>query len=110
MLRSDNGPQMRSNEFYGHLKKLEVRLSHEFIPIQTPNKNAHIESFFSILERELLRVVYFISFEQVYQRFHEFVEHYNGVRIHGSLGYRTPMEVIELMKSNEGFSLREVRC
>jgi hypothetical protein len=37
------------------LASLEEKLMHEFIPVRTPNKNAHIESFFSILELEFRR-------------------------------------------------------
>jgi transposase InsO family protein len=50
VLRSDNGPQMTATELSRWLATLEEKLMHEFIPVRTPNKNAHIESFFSILE------------------------------------------------------------
>ena len=50
VIRSDNGPQMTANEVSQLLAGLEEKLSHEFIPVRTPNKNAHIESFFSIME------------------------------------------------------------
>ena len=110
MLRSDNGPQMSSNGFFEHLKKLEIKLSHEFIPVRTPNKNAHVESFFSILELELLRVVYFKSFSEAYIKVHAFIVHYNQVRIHSSLGYRTPNEVVAILKANKECHVEEVKC
>jgi transposase InsO family protein len=35
-------------------EKLEgLPADHEFIPVRTPNKNAHIESFFSIYDKHL---------------------------------------------------------
>lgn len=92
IIRSDNGPQMTSKAFAGQLKRLEIELMHEFIPPKTPNKNAHIESFFSILENEFLSVRYFTSFEEAYRETKKFINHYNTVRIHGSLGYITPAE------------------
>ncbi len=64
VIRSDNGPQMAENALKLWLAKLQEKLSHEFIPVRTPNKNAHIESFFSILELEFLSVTYFKSFEE----------------------------------------------
>ncbi len=42
---------------------------HEFIPVRTPNKNAHIESFFSILKLEFLEVNYFSTNRRADQTF-----------------------------------------
>lgn len=86
VIRSDNGPQMTSVELSRWLAQLEEKLSHEFIPIRTPNKNAHIESFFSILELEFLSVTYFKSFKEAYERTHNFIRFYNQERLHGSIG------------------------
>lgn len=99
-IRSDNGPQMSSKRFHEELKKIEERLSHEFIPPATPNKNAHVESFFSIVERELLSDRYYLSFADAYKEVHEWIEHYNQRRLHGSLGDRTPNEIQNLL--NQG--------
>lgn len=56
-IRSDNGSQMSCNEFKEYVNPLN--LTHEFTPIRCPNKNAYIESFFSIFETEFLQVRYF---------------------------------------------------
>jgi putative transposase len=48
VIRSDNGPQITSHELNNYVN--EIGLEHEFIPPRTPNKNAFIESFFSIFE------------------------------------------------------------
>jgi len=109
VIRSDNGPQMRSNEFHKYLEKLEVKLSHEFIPPKTPNKNAHVESFFSILEAEFIQVRYFYTFAEAYDQTHEWVRFYNNERIHGSIGMRTPAEVIQLWKAGAALEIEEVR-
>lgn len=51
VIRSDNGPQTRSKLLEEHLTSLPAE--HEFIPLRNPNKNAHIESFFSIYDLHL---------------------------------------------------------
>jgi len=80
-LRSDNGPQMTSNQFFEYVSS--IHLEHEFIPVRTPNKNAFIESFFSIYETQFLQVRYFNNFKDVYKQTNEFVEFYNNERLHG---------------------------
>lgn len=107
-IRSDNGPQMRSNQFHHYLEKLESRLSHEFTPVKSPNKNAHVESFFSIIESDFLQVRYFHSFAEAYRETHEFIDFYNEERIHGSLGMRTPEEVKELWKGGYETGIKSV--
>lgn len=96
VIRSDNGPQMTSKLFKNYLKDLEGLVSHEFIPCATPNKDAHVEAFYSIIEIEFLRVHYFNVFQEAYDLFYEFVKFYNENRVHGSIGYRTPLEVINI--------------
>ena len=109
IIRSDNGPQMRSNQFHQYLEKLEQELSHEFIPIQTPNKDAHVESFFSILEMEFFRVRYFHSFADAYEQTHAFIDFYNETRIHGSIGMKSPAEIVTLWKNNQKVNVQPVR-
>jgi putative transposase len=101
IIRSDNGPQMTSNEFRGYLKSLENKIFHEFIPCATPNKNAHIEAFYSIIEIEFLQIYYFDTLEEVYKEFAEFVDFYNNVRVHSSLSYRTPKEVMDIYNAGD---------
>lgn len=75
IIRSDNGSQMTCNAF--RKKVEELGLAHEYIPPATPNKNAYIESFFSIYEIEFLQVRYFATFEEAYRQTMEFIEFYN---------------------------------
>lgn len=56
-IRSDNGPQMTLHMFREYIETLE--LEHEFIPPGECNKNAHVESFNSIIESDILQVRYF---------------------------------------------------
>lgn len=108
VIRSDNGPQMTSREFAQWLSNLEKKLMHEFIPVQTPNKNAHIESFFSILEVEFLCVTYFATFAQAYEKTKAFIRFYNEKRIHGSIGYITPTEAMAKFKRGDLLNIRPI--
>ena len=83
VIRSDNGPQFISNVFEATCQSCAIE--HERIPPKTPNKNAHIESFHAILERERLTKYEFKSFSLKYSVVTEFIQFYNKRRIHGSL-------------------------
>lgn len=96
VIRSDNGPQMTSNQLNEYVES--IGLEHEFIPARTPNKNAFIESFFSIYETQFLQVRYFKSLKEVYEQTEEFINFYNNQRLHGSLNYKTPNEFDNLFK------------
>lgn len=100
-IRSDNGPQMSSNRFYFYLKNLEKKLTHEFIPPRSPDRNAYIEAFNSILETEVLKVQYFKNFEEVYASMVKFIEFYNNRRLHGSLGNLSPKMFIDKLNNRE---------
>ena len=98
-IRSDNGPQMSSNRFYFYLKNLEKKLTHEFIPPRSPDRNAYIEAFNSILETEVLKVQYYKCFEEVYSSMIRFIDFYNNRRLHGSLNYKSPKMFIDGLAS-----------
>ena len=97
-IRSDNGPQMTSLMFKNYIDTLE--LEHEFIPPGACNKNAHIESFNSIIESDFLQVRYFKNFEDVYRQTLEWMKFYNEKRIHGSLKMMSPIDFSK--KFNQG--------
>lgn len=90
VIRSDNGPQETSYQFYKYIS--DIGLEHEFIPVQTSNKNAFIEAFFSIFEVQFLQVWYFYSMSDVFDIISRFIEFYNNRRLHGSLKYNSPIE------------------
>ncbi len=62
IVRTDNGPQFISNKFELACKNLSIK--HERIPQKSPNSNAHIEAFHSILEEASLRLNEFYTFAQ----------------------------------------------
>jgi len=97
-IRTDNGSQFVSKEFEKTCS--ELGLYHERIPNATPNKNAHIESFHSILEFEFVNKYYFSFYSEVYEKISNFINNYNEKRIHSSLGYRSPKEYVSLIENN----------
>jgi putative transposase len=88
IIRSDNGPQFLSKEFGDFCEKLKVY--HERIPPKSPNLNAYIESFHSIIERECYQRHAFECFEEAYYWIDQFMDFYNNRRYHGSLKYLSP--------------------
>lgn len=110
-IRTDNGTQMTSNAFiesfgsYGH-----NRVVHELIPPATPNKNAHVESFNSILEIEFMQPRYFFSYDQAYSETVDFINFYNSKRIHGALKNKTPLEMLNLTKEGKELNIKNVKA
>lgn len=96
VIRTDNGPQFVSNLF-GEFCELN-KVFHERIPPRSPNYNAYIESFYSILERDLFSRYDFEYFEEAYYEIDEFMEFYNNRRYHGSLGRMSPHKFYEKYK------------
>lgn len=92
-IRTDNGPQFVS-ELFGDLCE-RLGLEHERIPPHTPNMNAYIESFHSLLERELLAITEFAAFAEAYEAVDRYMDFYNNRRMHGSLRRMSPVRFSE---------------
>ncbi len=98
-IRSDNGPQFISHLFEQAWETFGV--IHERIPPRTPNKNAHIESFHSILEAECYGRHEFETYHpQTYEIVTQFIQAYNQQRIHGSIYDLSPYEYLDALKKN----------
>jgi putative transposase len=96
VIRSDNGPQFISHLFEDACDSFGM--IHERIPPRTPNKNAHIESFHSILEAECYQRHEFESYPQTYEIVTQFIQDYNQQRIHGSIYDLSPYEYIDALQ------------
>jgi len=90
ILRTDNGPQFIAHVFQKGC--IELSVEHTRIPNNTPNMNAHIESFHSILESDCLSRHKFQSYAEAYKEVTEFMEYYNHRRRHGSLKNKAPFK------------------
>lgn len=99
VLRTDNGPQFISNDFGDFCE--EFGLVHERIPVKTPNKNAFIESFHSILERECYQREVFMTFEEAFEAVNQYIDFYNKRRLHSSLKNHSPAEFLKKWLNRE---------
>jgi len=99
VIRTDNGPQFCSNAF--HALAEEMGFEHERIPNRTPNKNAFIESFHSVLERDCYQRNSFESYEEAFDAVDRYIRFYNERRLHGSLKDLSPVEYLEKCLSGE---------
>lgn len=99
VIRTDNGPQFVSLKFQQFCEQNNIE--HERIPNKTPNKNAHIEAFHSILEMECFRRHCFETFEEAFAEVDRFIRFYNNERLHGSLFDLPPREYAELASAGQ---------
>lgn len=102
LIRTDNGCQFVAEALRKYLINIDAK--HEFTHVATPEENAYIESFHSIIERELFQRFEFESLSHAKEKVDEYMEWYNMRRIHASLGYKTPMAVL-----NEAYSKIKVQ-
>ena len=92
VLRVDNGSQYRSREFIDSMKALGIKL--EFIFVNTPQQNGHIESFQKTLKREYIWVNDFRDYQEAEAAIEDAFRDYNEKRPHSSLDYKTPFEFL----------------
>ena len=95
-IRKDNGTQLVCNTIEEFPAMMSI--GHERIHPRTPKEDAHIESFDTILEREVIRRFEFESFGDAEATINRFVEFCNNERIHSATGYRTPRETYQKWK------------
>jgi len=95
VIRTDNGPQFISDKFETACKNLSVE--HERIPPKTPNLNAHIESFHSILEKNCYARNEFSSYTEAHHIVTEFLDFYVNRYLHGSLKDMPPAQFHDMV-------------
>ena len=89
-LRVDNGSQYTSREFRSSMAALGIAL--EYIYVNTPEQNGHIESFHKTLKKEYVWPREFADIREAKGAILAAFEYYNHCRIHSALRYRTPSE------------------
>lgn len=74
VIHMDNGPQMKSNAMFEYATRNADRIIHELIPVQTPNKDAHIASFYSIVATECFQTNIFKNYLESYKTTSAFID------------------------------------
>jgi putative transposase len=97
-IRCDNGPELTSRHFLAWCEERKIQLIH--IQPGRPMQNGHIESFNGRLRDECLNANWFQNLADARNKIAAWREEYNGERPHSSLGYRTPKEFAEILKSS----------
>lgn len=89
-IRNDNGSQFIANDVRQFLRAAEA--NQEFTHVATPEENAYIEAYHSILETEVVQRFEFDGFYEAKLTIAAYVDFYNNRRIHGGIGYITPQQ------------------
>jgi hypothetical protein len=92
IVRNDNGSQFVASVVQEFLK--DNGITQEFTKPGTPQQNAHIESYHSIMERAVCQRFEFENIKIAKQIMEEFREFYNFERIHGGIGFVSPYEYL----------------
>jgi transposase InsO family protein len=96
-VRNDNGSQFIANQVRQFLSQLEAQ--QEFTHVATPEENAYIEAFHSVMDRELIQRFEFSGFYDAKQHIIAYMNWYNERRRHREIGKMTPQQ-----KWEEGLS------
>lgn len=97
-IRCDNGPELTSRHFLSWCEERKIQLIH--IQPGRPMQNGHIESFNGRLRDECLNANWFHNLADARRKIGAWRDEYNSERPHSSLGYRTPNEFAEILKSS----------
>ena len=98
MVVSDNGSELTSNAILAWAD--HARVEWHYIAPGKPMQNAFIESFNGRLRDECLNANWFRNLVDARGKIAAWRDEYNGERPHSSLGYRTPNEFAEILKSS----------
>jgi transposase InsO family protein len=90
-VRNDNGSVFLANVVKEYLRKAEA--NQEFTHIATPEENAYIEAYHSILESEVVQRFEFESFYEAKLTIASYVDFYNHRRLHGGIDFKTPQKM-----------------
>jgi transposase InsO family protein len=94
MVQADNGPEY-SRYFEQRLKAQNTLIRHS--RLGRPNDNAHIERFNRTIQEECLgrHLDFRHTNQQIQAKLNNYLEFYNTRRVHLSLQYRTPAEMLQ---------------
>lgn len=91
-VRNDNGSQFEASVVRAYL--IDKKVQQEFTKPATPEQNAHIESYHSIIESVICNQYEFDTINEAKETFIRFVNFYNYKRIHSGIGYISPYKYL----------------
>jgi putative transposase len=92
-LITDNGPQFIAKEFKSYLQF--VGLTHRKTRFFYPQSNGKIERFYQTCKHESIRKNSFLSLDDLKQQIATYIKYYNYQRLHSSIGYITPWDMLQ---------------
>lgn len=106
-VRSDNGSQFVAKLTQDYL--LKEGIIQEFTKPATPQQDAHIEAFHSIIERAICQRFLFEDLKDLDKTMKEFIDFYNFDRIHSGTGYTSPyLYLLQLEEEKSSPGLKSV--
>ena len=93
VLITDNGPQFISREFKSYLAM--VGMTHRRTRFYYPQSNGKVERVMQTVKNEATRRRTALDFDELQKQISEYIEHYNTKRLHSSLGYVTPFDMLQ---------------
>lgn len=93
VLITDNGPQFIAKEFKLYLQ--EIGIIHRKTRFFYPQSNGKVERFFQTCKNEATRKQSYINLEDLEKQIAAYITRYNQRRLHSSLGYVTPLDMLE---------------
>lgn len=103
-VRCDNASQFESTLVREYF--VSEGIEQEFTKPATPEQNAHIESYHSLLERVICRCYEFEETKNCFDTLNRWLLFYNYQRIHSGTGYKSPYK--NLMK--QGIDVNKIFC
>jgi len=91
-VRSDNGSQFIASDVQEYFKNKQVK--QEFTKPATPQQDAHIEAYHSIMESCVCQRFEFNDLQEARKILEKFRNFYNFERIHGGIDYKSPYKYL----------------
>lgn len=101
IVRNDNGSQFVASQVQEYF--CQKNIIQEFTKPSTPQQNAHIESYHSIMESAVCQRFEFENLKNLKETMSRFKNFYNFARIHGGIGYKSPVAFLE----NHGIKMKK---
>jgi transposase InsO family protein len=89
---SDNGPQFIARDFKYYIRL--TGMTHVRTAPYYPQSNGKLERFHKTIKGDAIRPAAPETFEEGLRVVGQYVEYYNGVRLHSAIGYVTPNDVL----------------